>query len=137
MCVLSTTKPTDDPNPYAHLSLPPDVNTMLQGKDRYVEALNIIINIIKSNPLIVNKFVIAEYQLLLKLIQLLTNADEVQIVEKEIDPGCVCSCTDPVLLIDKIYVIKNNQSYIFKQTYTNAVRLLDEHKISIKMTIMK
>ena len=57
------TKPTDDPNPYAHLSLPPDVNTMLQEKDRYLEALNIIIHIIKSNPLIVNKFVIAEYQL--------------------------------------------------------------------------
>ena len=46
-------------SPYANL--PPDINTLLQDKDRQLETLNIIIHIIKNNPLIVNKYVIANY----------------------------------------------------------------------------
>ena len=76
-----------------------------------------------------NKYVIANYQDLLRLIQLLTNADDVQIVEKDLEIGCVCSCADPIITIDKIYVIKHNESLIFKQSFSNVVRMFDEHKI--------
>ena len=113
-------------SPYANL--PPDINTLLQDKDRQLEALNIIIHIIKNNPLIMNKYVIANYQDLLRLIQLLTNADDVQIVEKDLEVGCVCSFANPIITIDKIYVIKHNESFIFKQSFTNVVRMFDEHK---------
>ena len=86
------------------------VNTIIQDKDRQLEALNIIIHIIKNNPLIMNKYVIAKYEDLLRLIQLLTNADDVQIVVKDVEIGCFCTCDDPVITIDKIYVIKHNES---------------------------
>ena len=62
-------------SPYANL--PPDINTLLQDKDRQLEALNIVTYIIKNNPFIMNKYVIANYQDLLRLIQILTNADDV------------------------------------------------------------
>ena len=118
-------------NPYANL--PPDINTIIQDKDRQLEALNIIINIMKNNPLIMNKYVIANYEDLLRLIQLLTNADDVQIIVKDVEIGCFCTCDDPVITIDKIYVVKHNESFIFKQSFANVVRIFDEHKISLKM----
>ena len=80
-----------------------------------------------------NKFVIANYEYLLRLIQLLTNADDVQIVVKDVEIGCFCTCDDPVITIDKIYVVKHNESLIFKQSFANVVRIFDEHKISLKM----
>ena len=79
-------KPTEEPNPYANL--PPDLTSIFQDKDRYIEAYKLIIKIMQTNPLIVNKLIVAEFQMLLRLIQLLTNADEVNIVEKDFDVGC-------------------------------------------------
>ena len=73
-------KTAEEPNPYANL--PPDLSTILQDKDRHVEAYKLIIRIMQTNPLIVNKLIVAEFQMLLRLVQLLTNADEVNIVEK-------------------------------------------------------
>ena len=124
----------NEENPYANLQLPENVNTILCSKDRELQALKIIIDIIRNNPLIINHFIIADSNSILKLIQLLTNADEVSIVEKDFDIGC-CACSDPWIMIDKIFVIKNNETLNLKYSFPDVIKILDEHKISYKMVI--
>ena len=73
------------PNPYKDLKLtdaPDGFDRMLMEKDRMNEALKLIIDIIRNNPLIENDVIIAEYQILRDLIRLLTNADEVDLIDK-------------------------------------------------------
>jgi hypothetical protein len=126
-----------DENPYANLILPTSVEeyqNILCQKDSEVRALNLIIEIIKSNPLIVNKFIIAHYETLIELIKLLTHADDVEITERDIDVGCLCSCDDKLFNIEKIFVRKNNQIFNLKDTYPNVIQLLESHKISLKIT---
>jgi hypothetical protein len=60
-------------NPYSNLELPSSVEeyqNILFQKDCEMKALNLIIEIIKSNPLIINKFIIANSETLLELIKL-------------------------------------------------------------------
>jgi hypothetical protein len=47
-----------------------EYQNILCQKDNEVKALNLIIEIIKSNPLIINKLIIAHYETLLELIKL-------------------------------------------------------------------
>jgi hypothetical protein len=125
-----------DSNPYSNLTLPASVEehqNILFQKDNEMKALNLIINIIKSNPLIVNKFIIAHYETLLELIKLLTNADDVEFTEKEIDVGCICSCDDRLFNIEKIFLRKTNQIFNLKYSYPNVIQLLETHKISYKI----
>ena len=57
----------EEHNPYANL--PSDFSCVLQDRDRSVEAYKLIIQIMQSNPLLVNKLIVAELHSLLKLIQ--------------------------------------------------------------------
>jgi hypothetical protein len=124
-------------SPYANLTLPASVEeyqNILLHKDHEVKALNLIIEIIKSNPLIVNKFIIAKSDSLLELIKLLTHADDVEFTEREIDVGCVCSCDDHLFNIDKIFIRKNNEVFNLKYHYQYVIQILESHRISIKIT---
>jgi hypothetical protein len=120
---------------YENLELPNSVDEykqILEHKDRQVQALNIIIEIIKSNPLIVNKYIIANYQYMNELIKLLTNSSEVEFVEKDVDAGCVCNC-DNVVMVDKIFVRKNGEVYNLKYSFPDVIQILESHRISIKI----
>ena len=110
-------------------------NEIITCKDKYIEALHIMLNIVRNNPLVVKHFVIANTDNLNNLVLLLTNADEVEItLNYDVDCGC---CGDSrVALVDKIYVRKHNDLYIFKQSFPEAVKILDDHKISCKMVLI-
>jgi hypothetical protein len=124
-------------NPYANLEMPAsveDFHSILYQKDQQVRALNLSIEIIKSNPLVINKFVIAHYSTLNELIRLLTHGDEVEFTERtDIEIGCCGSINDNLLYLDKIFVRKNNVVYNLKYTFPEVIRILEEHKISYKL----
>jgi hypothetical protein len=123
-------------NPYQNLELPNSIDEykmILEQKDKQMEALGLIIEIIKSNPLIVNKYIIAKHQYLNELIRLLTNSTSVEFIEKDIDPGCLCDCSN-LLYIDKIFVRKNNEIYNLKYHFDYVIKILEEHRISYKIT---
>jgi hypothetical protein len=125
-----------DANPYANLTLPNSVEeyqNILLHKDQENKALNLVIEIIKSNPLIINKFIIANSDTLLELIRLLTHADDVEFTEKDIDVGCICSCDDKLFNIEKIFIRKNDQIYNLKYSYLHVIQLLESHKISYRI----
>jgi hypothetical protein len=126
-----------DDNPYANLTLPATIEEYrctLEHRDRLVQASNVIIDIIKSNPLIMKKFIIAKYESLGELIRLLTNADHVEFNEKEIDIGC-CSSIGDLFYIDTIRVRVKDKTYYLKQKFPDVIQMLEDHKISHKIVI--
>ena len=94
-----------------------------------------MINIVRNNPLVVENFVIANADDLNNLVRLLTNADEVEIT-LNYDVDCGCCADSKVALVDKIYVRKQNDLYIVKQSFPEAIKIFEDHKISWKMVVI-
>ena len=133
-------------NPYENMSEQPQICTRdidsamektneitenIDEKDNTIKALSLIIEIIQNNPLVVNKFVIAELDTLAELIRLLTNSQSVEIDTEDID----CSCTKAQYrVIKRIYIKKDNDYYGISQCPI-IMRLFDNYKISLNLVI--
>ena len=110
------------------------MNEIVKDKNCLIQALALIIDLYESNPLIVNKYIVAEEETLIKLLMLLTDADEVEVVKKDFDVGCLCKA--PTFnYVDKIIIHKNDEIYNMKYSFPNVVRLLDNRHISYKVVI--
>ena len=107
---------------------------LVKTKDAITQALSIMLNLVEHNPLIVNKYIIAQKDILINLIQLLTEADKVEII-MNIDVDCGCSSNNKYSIIDKIYVTKNGNTSILKYNYAEALQILEKHRISTKFCI--
>jgi hypothetical protein len=108
-----------------------DIKAIINDKERMIEALSLILDLIENNPILINKYIIPERNVLLQLIHLLTNADEIRISELDPDVGCGCRST-VYHIIDKIYVVNGNETSILKYKFPGVIELLDKHKISTK-----
>ena len=107
---------------------------VVKTKDAITQALSIMLNLIEHNPLIVNKYIISPKDILINLIQLLTEADKVEII-MNVDVDCGCSSNNKYSVIDKIYVTKNGNTSILKYNYAEALQILEKHRISTKFCI--
>lgn len=94
------------------------------------QALRLILEINKSNPLIINDYIIPSEANLTELIKTLTAADDVQINAEDVE--CGCSGSSKYRRVSTIYVIKNNESVNFKYSYGSANKLLNDEHISTK-----
>lgn len=103
---------------------------LLKNNEIAVKALIMIIDILQSNPLIINKLVVAYVEPLKELIKTLTSADDVDIQLVD-EVGCFAS--SKYNLIEDIYVINDNESVSLKYGYPDVMRLFDRFKISTKM----
>ena len=108
--------------------------------EKVIHALNLIIETYYSNPLCVNHWVIAESQVLGKLIGILTDADRVDITIQ--DPTCSCvgccgSNEKSISSIDTIYCIKGNETKEFRYSYPEAKKILDDAHISTKLVALE
>ena len=108
---------------------------VVKTKEAITQALSIILNLVEHNPLIVNKYVISPKDILTNLIQLLTEADKVDILLSYEDVGCSCSANSKVAVIDKIYVTKDGSTSILKYGYAEALQVLESHSISCKFCL--
>ena len=102
----------------------------IQSTQSINQALSLVIDILESNPLIINKYIISSHPNLQKLILLLTSADEIEIQLNDPELDCLCSPITTYQTIQAIYVHKNNSQYNFHYAFPEAVRMLDRHKIS-------
>ena len=84
----------------------------------------------ENNPLIVNKYIIADEDELIKLIQLLTDCNEVELLKADTDTFCCKSNTYDY--VSKIYVKKDGETYNLKYSFPDVLQFLDSRKISIK-----
>ena len=109
-----------------------EMNEIVKDKNCLIQALALIIDLHESNPLIVNKLIVADEEVLAKLLFLLTDADEVEIVKKDVEVGCLCKAPQ-FMFVDKIIIHKNDEIYNLKYSFPNVVRLLDNRHISYKI----
>lgn len=128
-------------NPYSNLPSTRDIESAMKkteeitdtidDKENTIKALTLIIEILQSNPLIVNKFVVAELETLRELIRLLTSSDSVEIDCNDIE----CSCTKAQYrTIKRIYITKDNELYNIQQCPI-LLKLFDNYKISLMFVI--
>lgn len=109
-----------------------DLQNLVKTKDNLIEALSLILDMYENNPLIVNKLIIPAEDELLRLLFLLTNADEIELVKLENEVGCTCKPAK-FTAIQKVMVKKGENLYNFKYSFPNAVQLLDNRRISWKL----
>lgn len=118
-------------NPYAQLN---ELQCLVKNNEVAVKALIMIIDILQSNPLIINKLIVAYSDSLKELIKTLTSADDVDIQLVD-EVGCFAS--SKYNLIEDIYIINDNESVSLKYGYPDVMRLFDRFKISTKMIAVK
>ena len=108
-----------------------ELQDMLNNSENVARALIMIIDIMQSNPLIVNKWIVPTKQAFIDLVQILTGADDIAIQFND-DIGCFASRKYSIM--DDVYVIKNGETQSLKYGgYPDVLRLFDRFNISTKM----
>ena len=110
---------------------------LVKTKDAITQALSIMLNLVEHNPLIVNKYIISQKDILINLIQLLTEADKVDIIMavEDVECGCTSSSKNNFSVIDKIYINKDGNTSILKYGFAECLQVLENHRISTKFCI--
>ena len=92
--------------------------------------LKLIIDIQQSNPLIVNKYIVADDALLMQMVALLCNATEVNIDADDIGRGCLSKNT--YRKVHSIYVTVDGQTKNLKYDFSDVMKTLKDLHISVK-----
>ena len=117
--VVYPKKETQNENPYAQNETPDEskikersidtaketltnLQQIIKNKDMLIQALVLSLDIIQNNPLIINKYVIADEHELALLIKYLTDAEEVDIIKN--DHECSCSVSKKYDIINEYHV---------------------------------
>lgn len=141
--VVPSTKPVTQPTPpntstpaatpvddYNYLEELDTLHAMVNNYETVAKALILIIELIQSNPLIINKIIIPSEPAFIELVQILTGADEVEIRYSE-DVGCTIS--KKYRYVEDIIVIKNTEPKSLRYSHPDIIRLFDKFNISVKM----
>ena len=107
-----------------------NLENIIHNKDLLIQALVLCLDIMENNPLIVNKYIIADEDELIKLIQLLTDCNEVELLKADTDTFCCKSNTYDY--VSKIYIKKDGETYNLKYSYPDVIEFIDKRKISLK-----
>ena len=121
-------------NPTTTVSYTDELNSLYNMVNNYetvAQALILIIDIMQSNPLMINKFIVPKESYFRDLICVLTHAEDVDIKRVE-EVGCTLS-SKKYDLIDDIFVVKDGEPKSLKYAYPEVARLFDRFNISIKM----
>ena len=108
-----------------------DLTADIEDKDRQIEVLEALLSCYENNPLIINKFVVCQYETLMNIIKVLTNAEKVEFSLDE-DKSCTC-CNSKYIYISKIFVTKDGKTQEFKHAFNEKYSLLQRHGISLKI----
>ena len=96
------------------------------------EALKIIIQMFKENPIFVNSLLLTDDEKLAKLIKLLTSADEVNIDCDDLGSGCMCG-PHTYRKVNAIYVIKDGSTKNLKYDYPDVMKELKDLGVNVKL----
>ena len=108
-----------------------EANIKIQAFLREISVLKLIIELQHSNPLIVNKYIITDDELLCRLIALLCNARDVQLDADDLGGGCL---TNKIYRkVNSIYVVnENGETLNLKYDYPSVMKTLKDLHISVK-----
>jgi hypothetical protein len=108
-----------------------NLHDIVNNYETVAKALILIIELLQSNPLKLNKIIVPTEDAFKELIIVLTAADDVEIRYSE-DITCGIK-SSKYRLIEDIIVIKNQEPKSLKYSYPDIIRLFDRFNISIKM----
>ena len=108
-----------------------EMQAIINDKDHLIEALALIIDLYQNNPLVINKFIIPNEEELLRLLFLLTGAEQIEIIKYDPDVSCLGKIST-FTRVQKIMIKKNDNTYNFKYSFPNVIQLLDNRNISWK-----
>ena len=108
---------------------PTDEKVLINKLQMENEALKIIIDMQRNNPLLVNKLILADDVKLELLIKLLTNADEVHIDADDVGSGCT---GNKYRKVNAIYVMKDGNTKNLKYDYPEITKELKDLGINTK-----
>lgn len=97
---------------------------------REINVLKLIIDIQHSNPVIVNKYIVADDDALGKMVGLLCNASEVHLDAEDVGVGCISKKT--YRKVNSIYVVVNGETLNLKYNFPAVMKTLKDLKISTK-----
>ena len=97
---------------------------------RQIEVLKLIIEIQQSNPLVVNKYIIADDEVLERMISLLCNAEAVQIDAEDLGSGCMTKHV--YRKVESIYVTVGGKTLNLKYDFPAVMKTLKDLHISTK-----
>jgi hypothetical protein len=115
---------------FTNVSVPSSDNPEVAKLLRENAVLKLIIDIQHSNPLIVNKYIIADDATLIKLVSLLCNATEVHIDADDIE--CGCTTKNNYRKVHAIFVVVNGETKNLKYDFADVMYTLKELHISTK-----
>ena len=108
-----------------------EMQAIINDKDHLIEALALIVDLYQNNPLVINKLIIPDEEELMRLLFLLTGAEQIELIKYDPEVSCTCK-TNKFIRIQKIMVKKNDNTYNFKYSFPNVIQLLDNRNISWK-----
>ena len=136
------TTSTPIPEPYKETAVNSDVyaqlqdlHSMLNNYETVAQALILIIDLIQSNPLMINKLIVPTEDSFRELLMVLTGAEDVDFKYLD-DVGCTLS-SKKYRLVEEIFITKDTEPKSLKYAYPEVARLFDRFKISTKMVACK
>ena len=133
---------TEQDNPYSTNNLNEQLNNLQDKKynssNEIINELNFlrkVLDIYMSQTLIFkNKKILCTGEELIDLIKTITNAENIELETSVLDSSCGCINTSeiPILDVDKIWILSNNERKIFKYSYPQAISLFERCNISLK-----
>ena len=126
---------TVDPSAFQSASTPDGASARRDDPEksklmRENAVLKLIIDIQHNNPLIVNKYIVADDATLIKLVSLLCNATEVHIDADDI--SCGCTAKNNYRKVHAIFVVVNGETKNLKYDFSDVMYTLKELHISTK-----
>ena len=100
---------------------------------RQIEVLKLIIEIQQSNPLIVNKYIIGDDEVVERMISLLCNAEAVQIDAEDLGSGCMTKHV--YRKVESIYVTVGGKTLNLKYDFPAVMKTLKDLRISTKFVL--
>ena len=129
-------------NPYSTNNLNEQLNHIQDIKytssNEIINELNFlrkVLDIYMSQTLVFkNKKILCTGEELIDLIKTITNAENIELETSVLDSSCGCINTSeiPILDVDKIWILSNNERKIFKYSYPQAISLFERCNISLK-----
>ena len=108
--------------------------TLAQEQNNEIEFLKRIIHIYMNQPMSYQgKQIVCTSEELISLVQDLTGGQcELETNTLDVDCGCFSGKDIPILSVEKIWVVKDDERTVFKYSYPQMLSLFDEYNISIK-----
>ena len=122
--------PQQNISSFTNVSVPSSDNPEVAKLLRENAVLKLIIDIQHNNPMIVNKYIIADDEKLMRMVALLCNASEVHIDAEDVGRGCITKNT--YRKVHSIYVVVDGQTKNLKYDFSDVMYTLREFHISTK-----